>query len=126
MANADPGSLSGANSSSFANGGLFEDIPRWIWFSFLAAWALFFVLIVLFFATSPTATFMVSVVALFGLMAFGLPMTLGAQSYCRGTRCTGMVETRTGRLSQRAAAAQIALIPIAVVIGLAGFIAFAM
>jgi hypothetical protein len=115
-----------ASLPSPENVGLFEDIPGRIWAAFLGAWALFFGLIIVFFATSPTATFMVVVAALFGLIAFGLPITLAAQLNCTGVKCTGTILTHTGPLSERAAAAQIALIPVAVVIGLIGFIVLAM
>jgi hypothetical protein len=105
---------------------LFGDIPSWIWTIFLSAWAMFFGLMILFFATSQLAAFVVTISALFGLMAFGLPMALAAQSTCDRKDCTGAIETLTGPISARAAGAQIALIPVAVVIGLAGFILLAM
>jgi hypothetical protein len=106
--------------------GLFHDIPRWIWSIFLAAWGSFFGLMLAFFATSPTAAFMVVVATLFGLMAFGLPMALAAQSGCVRGECRGPIDTYTGPVSPAAAAAQIALIPVAVVVGLAGFILLAL
>ena len=106
--------------------GLFQDIPRWIWTIFLSAWALFFGLMILYFATSMTAAFMVTISALFGLMAFGLPMALAAQSQCGKHDCTGMIDTYTGPLSASAAGIQIALIPVAVVVGFVGFIVLAM
>jgi hypothetical protein len=105
--------------------GLFQNIPSGIWITFLAAWATFFGLMVLFFATSREAAFMITIVVLFGLMAFGLPLALGAQAKCDKYDCKGVVQTLTGPLSVRAAAMQIALIPIAVVIGLSGFILLA-
>lgn len=106
--------------------GLFQDIPRWIWTIFLSAWALFFGLMILFFATTLAAAFVVTISALFGLMAFGLPMALAAQSQCGKHDCTGMIDTHTGPLSASAAGTQIALIPVAVVVGLVGFILLAM
>jgi hypothetical protein len=106
--------------------GLFQDIPRWIWTIFLSAWAMFFGLMILFFATTPAAAFVVTISALFGLMAFGLPMALAAQSQCGQHDCTGMIDTHTGPLSAAAVGTQIALIPIAVVVGLVGFIVLAM
>jgi hypothetical protein len=115
-----------AASAPPAEIGLFQDIPSWIWAIFLGAWAMFFGLMILFFATSAEAAFVVTIVALFGLMAFGLPLALGAQSKCGEHDCKGVVHTLTGPLSARAASAQIALIPVAVVIGLAGFIMLAM
>ena len=106
--------------------GLFQDIPRWIWTIFLSAWAIFFGLMILFFATTLAAAFVVTISALFGLMAFGLPMALAAQSHCGKNDCTGMIDTHTGPLSAAAAGTQIALIPVAVVVGLVGFIVLAM
>ena len=106
--------------------GLFDDIPRWIWTIFLAAWGSFFGLMLLFFATSPEAAFLVVVAALFGIMAFGLPMALAAQSDCGRNECRGSIDTHTGPVTPLQAGAQIALIPVAVVIGLLGFIMLAM
>jgi hypothetical protein len=106
--------------------GLFQDIPGWIWTIFLSAWAIFFGLMILFFATTLAAAFVVTISALFALMAFGLPMALAAQSRCGKNECTGMIDTHTGPLSAAAAGTQIALIPVAVVVGLVGFIVLAM
>ena len=106
--------------------GLFQDIPRWIWTIFLSAWAIFFGLMILFFATTMAAAFAVTISALFGLMAFGLPMALAAQSRCGEHDCTGMIDTHTGPLSAAAVGTQSALSPVAVVIGLVGFIVLAM
>ena len=106
--------------------GLFRDIPRWIWVTFLSAWAMFFALMILFFATDAAAIFVVTIAALFGAMAFGLPMTMAAQSKCDPYDCKGIVQTHTGPLSVRSAGAQIALIPVAAVIGLTAFIVLAL
>ena len=106
--------------------GLFQDIPAWIWKVFLGAWATFFALMFVFFATSPTALFMVTVAALFALMTFGLTRALAAQSQCDDYTCEGAIDTHTGPLSARDAGAQIALIPVAVVVGLLGFVVLAM
>lgn len=106
--------------------GLFQDIPRWIWITFLSAWAMFFGLMILFFTTDATAIFVVTVAVLFGGMAFGLPMALAAQSKCADYDCKGVIHTHTGPLDVRSAGAQIALIPIAAVIGLAAFVMLAM
>lgn len=106
--------------------GLFQDIPGWIWTVFLGAWATFFGLMFVFFATSPAALFMVTVAALFALMIFGLTKALAAQAQCGDYSCTGAIDTHTGPLSARAAGAQIALIPVAVVFGLLGFVVLAM
>jgi hypothetical protein len=83
-------------------------------------------LFILFFTVTPAATFVVTVAALFGLMAFGLPMVMAAQGRCEGHECRGVVHTRTGPLSVAAAGTQIVLIPIAAVLGLTVFIVLAM
>ena len=106
--------------------GLFRDIPRSVWVTFLSAWAMFFGLMILIFATDAAAMFVVTIAALFGAMAFGLPMALAAQSKCDPYDCKGIVQTHTGPLSVRSAGAQIALIPVAAVIGLAAFILLAL
>ena len=105
--------------------GLFDDIPGWIWKVFIGAWAAFFGIMFVFFATSPGALFMVTVSGLFGLMLFGLTKALAAQSACGDYRCEGAIDTLTGPVSPRAAGVQIALIPVAVVIGLVGFVVLA-
>jgi hypothetical protein len=108
-----------------ANIGLFADIPRWVWTIFLSAWAAIFGLFVLFFAADARAAFAIAIVALFGLMAFGLPAALASQARCKGHRCREIIDVRTGPLSVKAAAAQILLIPVGAVIGLTAFIALA-
>ena len=107
-----------------AEPGPFQDIPRVIWIIFLSAWAVLFTLFILFFAVTPEAAFVVTVAALFALMAFGLPVAMAAQGKCDGHECSRIVQTRTGPLSVAAAGAQIVLIPVAAVIGLTAFIAF--
>ena len=109
-----------------AGPGPFQDIPQRVWAIFLSAWALVFTLLILFFTVTLAAAFVVTVAALFGLMAFGLPMLMAAQGRCDGHECRGVVYTRTGPLSGAAAGTQIVLIPVAAVIGLTAFIAFAM
>jgi hypothetical protein len=106
--------------------GPFQDIPRQVWIMFLSAWACLFTLFALFFAITSAAAFVVTVAALFGLMAFGLPWVMATQGRCEGHECRGIVHTRTGPLSVAAAATQIVLIPVAAVIGLTAFIALAM
>lgn len=108
------------------NIGPFQDIPRWIWTAFLSAWAVVFGIFILFFATNRAAAFVVVVASLFALMAFGLPMALGAQSRCEGHECSGMIQTRSGPLTARAAATQIVMIPVAAVVGLVAFIILAL
>jgi hypothetical protein len=110
---------------SAANPGLFHDIPRWIWVAFLSAWAMLFGLFIIFFAVDAGSAFVVTIAALFGLMAFGLPITLAAQSNRKTRNHSKTIETHTGPLSVWAAAAQIALIPIGAVVGLIAFIALA-
>lgn len=106
--------------------GLFQDIPRWVWTTFLSAWAVLFGLFIVFFATNSAAAFVVTIAVLFGLMAFGLPMTLAAQSKRGSNECRGITHTHTGPLPVGAAAAQILLIPVATVIGLIAFVTLAM
>lgn len=108
--------------SSAAEPGPFQEIPGWIWRAFLSAWATLFGLFLIFFTTNPSATFMVIIAALFAVMAFGLPLTLAAQSRRAGYKCKTVIHTHTGTLSVAAAAAQIVLIPIGAVIGLITFI----
>jgi hypothetical protein len=122
-AQTDPGRHTGVIP---ADPGPFQDVPRGIWTIFLSAWALLFMLFILFFTVTPAATFVVTVAALFGLMAFGLPMVMAAQGRCEGHECRGVVHTRTGPLSVAAAGTQIVLIPIAAVLGLTVFIVLAM
>jgi hypothetical protein len=106
--------------------GPFQDIPRGTWIIFLSAWASLFALFILFFTDTLAAAFVVTVAALFGLMAFGLPAVMAAQGRCEGHECGDMIQTRTGPLSVAAAGTQIVLIPIAALIGLAAFIVLAM
>jgi hypothetical protein len=121
----DPGAGSEATAEHRPNVGLFQDIPGSIWTIFLAGWAGFFLLMWLFFAVGRDSTFMVTVVMLFGLMAFGLPIAMAKQSNRIIGPRAGPIDTHTGPVSVRAAGVQIALIPIAVVVGLLGFILFA-
>lgn len=108
-----------------ADPGLFQDVPTWIWGVFLSAWATLFGLFILLFATDAESAFVITIAALFGLMAFGLPMTLAAQSNCDKCSYGATIDTHTGPLSVGAAAAQIVLIPVGAVIGLIAFIALA-
>lgn len=106
--------------------GLFRDIPGWVWTAFLGAWAALFGLFVLFFASGAQAAFIVATAVFFALMAFGLPLALAAQSKCDDYDCRGIVQTRTGPVSVRAAATQIVIIPVGAVIGLIVFIVLVM
>jgi hypothetical protein len=105
--------------------GPFQDIPKPIWVVFLSAWGLLFGMFVIFFTVNARASFVVTIAALFTMMAFGLPGALAAQgrsdSYC----CPKLVHTHTGPLGTFAAGAQIAAVPVCAVIGLAAFIALA-
>jgi hypothetical protein len=112
--------------SSLEQIGLFQDVPKWIWVMFLSGWVTVFGLFVLFFTNDGGAIFAVTIAALFAIMAFGLPMTMAAQSRCGKHDCKGVVHTRSGPLSSGAAAIQIALIPIAAAIGLTALITFAL
>lgn len=105
--------------------GLFRDIPSWVWRIFLAAWASFFLLMFAFFARSIESTFVIVVSILFAMMAFGLPLSLASQAQLRPRGPCRVIDTHTGPLDSAAAGVQIALIPVAVVIGLLGFILFA-
>ena len=108
------------------NIGLFADLPRWVWRTFLSAWALLFGLFALFFAVNARAEFVIVIVGFFGLMVFGLTTTLASQMRCRDHECRAIIQIRTGPLSIGAAATQILLIPFAAVIGLTAFITLAM
>ena len=78
------------------------------------------------FTVSAEATFAVAIAALTGLMAFGLPVALVAQSGGANPEHKSTVDTHTGPLSIRAAAAQIVLIPVGGIVGLTAFIIFVM
>jgi len=106
--------------------GLFQDIPPWIWRMFFHAWAMIFVLFLMVFTTNASATFVVTIAALTGLMILGLPAALAAQSRRSNVSYGNTIHTHTGPLSANAAAAQIVLIPVGGVIGLTAFILFAM
>ena len=106
--------------------GLFQDIPAWIWRIFFSAWATIFTLFLMVFTTNEAATFVVTISALTGVMAFGLALALAAQTRKHKVKCGAMIHTHSGPLSVKAAAAQIVLIPIGGVVGLTAFILFAM
>ena len=108
-----------------AEPGPFQDIPRPIWTIFLSAWGLLFGMFVLFFTVSPASSFVVTIAALFALMAFGLPMAMAAQARCDDYKCPNIIQTHTGPLSVAAAGTQIVLVPVCAVFGLAAFIALA-
>ena len=105
--------------------GPFQDIPKWIWTIFFIGWSTIFLLFVLFFATDGGAAFAITIAVMFLGMAFGLPMAMAAQGRCEGYECKEVIQTRSGPLSQRAAAVQIALIPVAAAMGLMAFIVLA-
>lgn len=108
-----------------AEPGPFQDIPRPIWMIFLSAWGLLFTMFVLFFTVNPASSFVVTIAALFALMAFGLPMAMAAQARCEDYKCPNIIQTHTGPLSVAAAGTQIVLVPVCAVIGLVAFIALA-
>ena len=105
--------------------GPFQDIPKWIWTIFMCGWGAIFLLFVLFFATDGGAAFAITVAVMFFFMAFGLPIAMAAQGRCDGYECQRVIQTRSGPLPQRAAAVQIALIPVAAAMGLMAFILLA-
>jgi hypothetical protein len=100
----------------------FGDIPRSIWMAFLCAWGVLFGLFLLFFATDGPAALAVVTASLFAVMTLGLPAALGWQNRCTDSSCGDVIETRNGPVPVRAAATQILLIPVGVVIGLAALI----
>ena len=108
-----------------AEPGPFQDIPKQIWVVFLSAWGVLFSMFVIFFTVDAAASFVITIAALFAMMAFGLPAALAAQGRCEGHRCGKIVQTHTGPLSVGAAGAQIAAVPICAIVGLTAFIAFA-
>ena len=105
--------------------GPFQDIPRWIWVAFFSGWCAIFLLFVLFFATDGGAAFAITIAVMFLGMALGLPLAMASQGHCDGYKCSDVIQTRSGPMSQRAAAVQIALIPIAAAMGLMAFIVLA-
>jgi hypothetical protein len=114
-----------AGAATASEPGPFQDIPKPIWIVFLSAWALLFSMFVVFFTVNAAASFVITIVALFTIMAFGLPAALAAQGRCEGHRCGKIVQTHTGPLSIGAAGAQIAAVPVCAVIGLTAFIILA-
>jgi uncharacterized membrane protein HdeD (DUF308 family) len=113
------------NALSVAEPGPFQDIPKQVWIVFLSAWTVLFGMFVIFFTVNASASFVVTIAALFAVMAFGLPAALAAQGRREGHRCGKIVQTHTGPLSITAAGAQIAAVPICAIIGLTAFIAIA-
>jgi hypothetical protein len=108
-----------------AEPGPFQDIPKPIWIVFLSAWGFLFSMFVIFFTVGAAASFVVTIAALFAIMAFGLPSVMAAQGRHEGHRCGKIIQTHTGSLGVAAAGAQIALVPICAVIGLTVFIVMA-
>jgi hypothetical protein len=106
--------------------GPFQDIPRSIWRIFLSAWGTLFAMFILFFAVNAAAAFVVTIASLFAIMAFGLPSLMAALGRCEDHKCGDVIHTYTGPLTVAEAGVQIALIPIAAVIGLAAFIGLAL
>lgn len=105
---------------------LFGDIPRPIWIAFLSAWALLFGLFLLFFTADGQATLAVVTACFFGLMTLGLPAALGGFAESKSRRWPRTVMTRNGSLPIGAAAAQILLIPVCAVVGLALIVSLAL
>jgi type IV secretory pathway VirB2 component (pilin) len=106
--------------------GPFRDVPRGIWRLYLGAWAIVFGLFILFFTADSRSALMVVTATFFGLMLLGLPAATAAQSKTSDGECNGTVQTYTGPVSTFQAGIQIALVPIAAIIGLLGFVLLAM
>lgn len=115
-----------AKAPKIADVGPFRDVPRGIWRVYLGAWAIVFGLFILFFTGDPRSAFMVITATFFGLMLLGLPAAMAAQSRTPNEESDGVVQTYTGPVSTFQAGIQIALVPVAAIIGLLGFILLAM
>jgi hypothetical protein len=105
---------------------VFGDIPHAIWIAYLSAWALLFGLFLLFFTGDGQAALAVLTSSFFALMLLGLPAALGTQTRAAPRGLPRTIVTRSGVLPVASAATQILLIPLAAVIGVAGFVLFAM
>jgi type IV secretory pathway VirB2 component (pilin) len=115
-----------ANPPKIAAVGPFRDVPRGIWRVYLGAWATVFGLFILFFTADARSGFMVITSVFFALMLLGLPAAMAAQSKTPSEESNGVVQTYTGPVSSFQAGIQIALVPVAAVIGLLGFVVLAM
>jgi hypothetical protein len=93
---------------------------------YLSAWTTVFGLFILFFTADARSGFMVITSVFFGLMLLGLPAAMAAQSKTPNEKSNGVVQTYTGPVSAFQAGVQIALVPVAAVIGLLGFVLLAM
>ncbi len=100
----------------------FQDMPPWIWRVFFAAWAALFGTFVVTFGVSNEVRFVLGVVAAFAAVFFVTPLVL-----LRMTRRTKSVTLKphrrqidilNGRCSDVEAAVQIALLPVALMLGL--------
>jgi hypothetical protein len=115
-----------AKAPKITDVGPFRDVPRGIWRVYLGAWAIVFGLFILFFTGDPRSAFMVITATFFGLMLLGLPAAMAAQSRTPNEESDGVVLTYTGPVSTFQAGIQIALVPVAAIIGLLGFVLLAM
>ena len=105
---------------------VFGDIPGAIWTAFLSAWAMMFLLFLVFFATDGPAALAVVTASFFGLMTLGLPAAMCGHSAKAPRSWPRVIVTGSGPLPTAAAATQILLIPVAAEIGLTLFIILAL
>jgi hypothetical protein len=97
---------------------LFDDIPPSIRGGFATAWVALFTLFWVFFAWGLEATFAVMVSTLFAIMYFGVPIIMARQTSPRSGYFASEIQTCTGPVSTTAAAVQIMLIPVALMIAI--------
>jgi hypothetical protein len=97
---------------------LFDDIPPSIRGGFAASWVALFALFWGFFAWGREATFAVMVSTLFATMYFGVPFIMARQTSPRTGYFSSEIQTCTGPVSTSAAAVQIMLIPVALLIAI--------
>ncbi len=97
---------------------LFDDIPPSIRGGFAAAWIALFALFWGFFAWGREATFAVTVSTLFAAMYFGVPIIMARQTSSRSGYFASEIQTCTGPMSTSAAAVQIMLIPVALMLAI--------
>jgi hypothetical protein len=97
---------------------LFDDIPPSIRGGFATAWVALFTLFWVFFAWGLEATFAVMVSTLFAIMYFGVPIIMARQTSPRSGYFASEIQTCTGPVSTSAAAVQIMLIPVALMIAI--------
>ena len=105
----------------------FSDIPTGIWKAYLAVWVGFFATLWWMFGGHGESAFMVTIASGFGAIFFAVPIAMiGRAPHGLKRAVAPKVETLTGLLTVRDAAAQILLIPVAVTLGLIGMAIFAL